>query len=119
MSITQDEMDSFWAEQASQAKSADPHAERKAIEAALKFYNDNIRRWQNPSATGALIDAARKHLETLPKTVQRYEVVTEFGSGLRSVVQRKTIDEAINQVERLLRDFRPVNVKIVPVEVPA
>lgn len=55
----------------------DTHAERKALEAALKYYAEDDADW--PAVRyphmAALREAARKHLDTLPKPEPEWRVV--------------------------------------------
>jgi hypothetical protein len=70
-----------WTGAVNEAKTAyDPYAERKQIEASLAYYGPVVD--GDSSNFRVLVEAARKHLETLPKPAPlKFRVVGQRRSG--------------------------------------
>lgn len=67
-----DNLDHIWrghydAANVGRQQAKDPHAERKALEKALASYDELFGHSRYTTDGAAIVEAARKHLDTLPK----------------------------------------------------
>lgn len=85
------DLNSWWTDRyAGAQQAADPHVERKALEAALESAQGCYDARMNPEIVrvrrcklGPVLKAARKHLETLPKPEPKFRVVGQRRNGGR------------------------------------
>jgi molybdopterin-guanine dinucleotide biosynthesis protein A len=87
-----------------------PATERERIEEALAHYSDDNSGWpsKHHPYMAALREAARKHLETLPKP-ERYSVSVIYDTGSTSTVCYETAEEAATAAAKRYRCYTGVS----------